>query len=527
MPPQILAGQGFLSKAYQELIANTRQIRKKVRTKISEYCDKVHELEEITNEIKAEGTPESFSTILKTLESDRANMANGNDISQKEIDRFIELEASISTLEEQSEQLKNELKNLTELKSPMVVIPGYFSYNTEKEIIHSFYESFPNTGDNLQKAINEFTENLQPKWNEAVVIAKTSIYTQLQKIIDQLNEECLEYRSLKRKVEQNEQVQKITKQIASERDKLGQAEKKQEQKRKTEQAIAILQQEIIYSQQEYLEAYTKYCEIVISTGTKKQTSLTFSAEPVWKIKEFELILGNIFDNRNYVKFQNIYGFNLSFLKENDYSADLLKKLLIATADSRKENSLTIKAAYTLETALQQLFEDWYNIHYIVKSGNDTIDSMSPGKKALVLLELLISLEDSKCPLLIDQPEDDLDNRSVYDDLVQYIKQKKKERQIIIVTHNANIVLGADAEEVIIANQDGKGTENASRRFEYRSGSIENDQIEVDDNGAPLNGILNQCSIQEQICDILEGGPSAFELRKNKYMAIAQSKSFKK
>ena len=55
--------------------------------------------------------------------------------------------------------------------------------------------------------------------------------------------------------------------------------------------------------------------------------------------------------------------------------------------------------------------------------------MSPGKKALVLLEMLISLEDSKCPILIDQPEDDLDNRSIYNDLVQYIRRKKKERQI--------------------------------------------------------------------------------------------------
>ena len=130
--------------------------------------------------------------------------------------------------------------------------------------------------------------------------------------------------------------------------------------------------------------------------------------------------------------------------------------------------------------------------------------MSPGKKALVLLEMLISLEDSKCPILIDQPEDDLDNRSIYNDLVQYIRRKKKERQIIIVTHNANVVLGADAEEIIIANQDGIGTENAEKRFEYRSGAIENDEILTDDTGVPLKGILNQNGIQTQICDILEG-----------------------
>ena len=72
------------------------------------------------------------------------------------------------------------------------------------------------------------------------------------------------------------------------------------------------------------------------------------------------------------------------------------------------------------------------MHYIVRSGNDDIESMSPGKKALVLLEMLISLEDNRCPILIDQPEDDLDNRSIYNDLVKYIREKKKERQFIIV-----------------------------------------------------------------------------------------------
>ena len=101
---------------------------------------------------------------------------------------------------------------------------------------------------------------------------------------------------------------------------------------------------------------------------------------------------------------------------------------------------------------------------------DTIDVMSPGKKALVLLKLLISLANSKCPILIDQPEDDLDNRSIFDDLIPFIKSKKKDRQIIVVTHNANIVLGSDAEEVIIANQNGKNSPNKEYRFEYRSGS---------------------------------------------------------
>jgi ABC-type cobalamin/Fe3+-siderophores transport system ATPase subunit len=147
---------------------------------------------------------------------------------------------------------------------------------------------------------------------------------------------------------------------------------------------------------------------------------------------------------------------------------------------------------------------------------DTIDVMSPGKKALVLLKLLISLAESNCPILIDQPEDDLDNRSIFNDLIPFIKTKKKDRQIIIVTHNANIVLGSDAEEIIIANQNGRDSPQCERRFEYRSGSIENAEPVCKVTGELADGILNCQGIQQHICEILEGGVKAFELRKHKY-----------
>lgn len=128
------------------------------------------------------------------------------------------------------------------------------------------------------------------------------------------------------------------------------------------------------------------------------------------------------------------------------------------------------------------------------------------------------MKKSNCPILIDQPEDDLDNRSIYSDLVQYLRKKKTERQIIVVSHNANIVAGADAEEVIIANQEGDEAKNHSKRFEYRCGAIENINPVYDENNTPIKGVLYQKGIQQQICDILEGGIEAFEMRRNKYHA---------
>jgi predicted ATPase len=159
-----------------------------------------------------------------------------------------------------------------------------------------------------------------------------------------------------------------------------------------------------------------------------------------------------------------------------------------------------------------LVSNWFKVDYKVSYQNDDINDMSPGKKSFVLLRLLIDLDDSKCPILIDQPEDDLDNRSIYNQVVKFLRKRKKTRQIIIVTHNPNLVLGADAELIVVANQDGEGTKNKAHKFEYVSGSIEYSKAE----DYAIAEVLHKRGIQEHICDILEGGPEAFDKRKKKY-----------
>ena len=85
-----------------------------------------------------------------------------------------------------------------------------------------------------------------------------------------------------------------------------------------------------------------------------------------------------------------------------------------------------------------------------------------------------------------------------------------------MTHNANVVVAGDAEQVIVANQRGNTTPNHEFRFEYREGSIEDNLPVCDDSGKTIPGLLNSQGIQQHICDILEGGEKAFAKRKNKY-----------
>ena len=255
--------------------------------------------------------------------------------------------------------------------------------------------------------------------------------------------------------------------------------------------------------------HTGYAETVNSKPEFKSSNLEFFVGVPFKKEAFLNKISMLLNNRSTIFKETI---SIDEFTEAQYSQDFLKDIICKILNDQ----LQPKKGNNKESVIRDICDDWFEIKYNVQMDNDTIDIMSPGKKALVLLKLLIDLADSKCPILIDQPEDDLDNRSVFKDLIPFIKKKKKDRQIIIVTHNANVVLGADAEEVIVANQKGSNAPNKKFKFEYRSGAIENNMPVYTDDGTIEQGILNSQGIQQHICDILEGGESAFELRKNKY-----------
>ena len=148
-----------------------------------------------------------------------------------------------------------------------------------------------------------------------------------------------------------------------------------------------------------------------------------------------------------------------------------------------------------------------------KIGGFSEPTMTPGKRALFLLRLILFESEDTWPLLIDQPEDDLDSRSIYNDIVPFLKEKKKERQIIMVSHNANLVIGSDSEQVIVANRDGTDRKNADKRqFNYLTGSLEYSKTRDED----CNDTLKSQGVCEHSCEILDGGKIAFEQRKNKY-----------
>ncbi|MGX5695448.1 TrlF family AAA-like ATPase [Agromyces soli] len=138
--------------------------------------------------------------------------------------------------------------------------------------------------------------------------------------------------------------------------------------------------------------------------------------------------------------------------------------------------------------------DHISVRYGVQYDGVDIEQLSPGTRGIVLLLLYLAVDQSDDrPLIIDQPEENLDPKSIFVELVHRFVETRSRRQIIIVTHNANLVVNTDADQVIVANA-GAHRSGKLPEITYSSGGLENPEIRA------------------HVCEILEGGRPAFEER---------------
>ncbi len=138
--------------------------------------------------------------------------------------------------------------------------------------------------------------------------------------------------------------------------------------------------------------------------------------------------------------------------------------------------------------------EYLQTKYDLKVDGKDLSELSPGERGGLLLIFYLMLDRRDIPLIIDQPEDNLDNKSIYEMLVTFLKKAKTRRQIIIATHNPNLAVVADAEQLIYVTID-KKNDNA---FAFYSGGIEDPEI------------------NRRAVDILEGTLPAFDNRRLKY-----------
>lgn len=266
--------------------------------------------------------------------------------------------------------------------------------------------------------------------------------------------------------------------------------------------LEILKENIKKGHQQF---YSKIIEIIPQLSDSKD-GLDIKAKAKFVTGQYQEILASGINQKSYENQQLV---NFKWVDNSGYEQHILELF-----DSLISNQLTLKGGFNSQSfATAILSVGYYQLTYDIEYEGDDFKKMSDGKKAFVVLKLLLDFSDKDCPILIDQPEDDLDNRAIYLDLVKYLIRKKKLRQIIVATHNPNIVVGADSELVVCANQHGdKNANNDEKKFQYVAGSLEHTFGKI----SSRKEVLESQGIREHVCEVLEGGDVAFKLREKKY-----------
>lgn len=184
------------------------------------------------------------------------------------------------------------------------------------------------------------------------------------------------------------------------------------------------------------------------------------------------------------------------VKETDFSNE--DSVMSFVCDMENVITSDFESADNRVAKRQEFYDFIFGLKYIsvnfkLKMGRRSLEELSPGERGIVLLIFYLALSKESKPIIIDQPEDNLDNQSVYSKLVPCICRAKQKRQVIIVTHNPNIAVACDAEQIIYCEKKADASQ-----IRYESGAIEN----------PV--------IRNHVVDVLEGTMPAFDLRRLKY-----------
>ncbi len=169
--------------------------------------------------------------------------------------------------------------------------------------------------------------------------------------------------------------------------------------------------------------------------------------------------------------------------------------MLYDGDQPRTIDSALRQGFDAETLLDYLFGlDYLLPTYKLSWDGRAVSELSPGERGALLLVFYLLVDRNDIPLVIDQPEENLDNQTVYKTLVPCVRDARLRRQIVVVTHNPNLAVVCDADQIIYAEI----TKDGSNAVQYQTGSIEDP------------------AIAKRIVDVLEGTKPAFDQRAVKY-----------
>ena len=480
---KIEAYQAFSSDNNSEIIED---INKLFKTKAS--------IDNIQKSITEIGDEEGIIKEKEKLSKDLENLKTKIQITEKEWSSYSNLKDEYDKNNHSIQEIEQQKISLSALKSISII----------NDITHNFI----NLTEDIREKVNTIFSDLKQKYSEewkeqiqAILLEKEAEIVRIKERNESI-EKKESYLKGKSVIDSNQQYKEKEEKYKTENSKLEKITELKKQKAEYEKHINSLKNSIIEnSKKYYTELQQMQNELSVSSGKLKITATINTDFSKYK----DILYSSI--NQQGVQGKQIIEKSIKTTQQLFDDMSNMFELLLS-------DSITLKGGYDNQKLIKELLgTNFFNISYEIEYDTDKFKAMSEGKKAFIILMLLLDFSNKQCPILIDQPEDDLDNRAIYNELVTYIKNKKKERQIIIVTHNSNIVIGADSELVIVSNQQGVNSPNRNnKKFDYIFGSIES-SMEKDNT---ISEILYSQGIRQHICEILEGGETAFKNREKKY-----------
>ncbi|OPX56661.1 hypothetical protein SAMN02745127_00474 [Oceanospirillum multiglobuliferum] len=470
-----------------------------------------------------------YSTLSKDSEAYGTKPAVEGEIAR--------LKEHIAVLREKSgftETEESDYKKLTSRKSSLenrlnlfnkVIVCSDQVVLSSKQHCNSLFSSFkdnifsdvdmPNDSTYLSSLLGSLDNRLREavhNFNDFVLNRSKSIPPKIVNIKEEINTIDEALRPLLKKVTDKESLALASKTLKLEQEKLRNIEEIEQKKAAIEKQGVEFKIELKKMYDDLISHYKNYIIEIAKPDYQFEEDINISAEVAFDVDKFNEFVG-YFDRRG--NMQALLGDLVNSSGDFNFDIEQHSNKVIAVHNkfnSKKEIPSVRKGVADIDV-VKKLYSNCFYVNFIVQYKNDDIVRMSPGKRGLVLLNLILHLSNSSHPILIDQPEDNLDNRTIYDQLNEFIRLRKVKRQIIMVTHNANLVVAADSECVIVANQAGQqaNIENEEFKFEYCSGSLE-----CSFEGGNQSSTLKSKGIRQHVCEILEGGISAFKEREMKY-----------
>jgi len=482
--------EGHYSEKFSALETKTNQLSRE----IPNINSQIVRLEQETSDLV-------ISAITKDKQITEGKLADiKNQIQLKEASLEQGIQDQISSLKKEIKTLKDQETNCQEVLNDFELLKGGLAHfvSTSNNSIESINKKIKSLNSNSEEDGSTKIEEFEIfDFSDQIALLNTIYQKVQQKQMHLSSIRSSKELTLKELLGEEKSHSKLLKEAEALENEIKKNNEKIKDIEEKKEALTqiIVKRDIVYGNLlETLRDWKKYYDEVIQTFSLGKNDIlgdiNFKSRILIDVQEFQTTAKDLINKKKLSEEEieaNVKEYTTTLMEffQGNSSFDQVKtgynKLLTSP--------LPIKRSTSNQHYYDWLFGNYFNLMTDISFGDNPLDILSMGQKGTVLLKLFLAEGDY--PIILDQPEENLDNKFIYKELVSAMRTAKNNRQVIIATNNANLVVNTDADQIIIA-------EFNEGKISYKSGGLESPDI------------------RQEIMPLLEGGFEAFKKREQKY-----------